>query len=597
MPSTPFFANIAAEIAEKIHPTPPQTHPHPDTPPPIDIPIPIFNMTDSPVTEIEILNIVKSLEDKKTSDMTGLSSHLLKKIIHTILMPLSHIFTLSLSTGCVPKKLKTAKIIPIFKSGDCLDMNNYRPISLLSIFSKILEKIVFSRLTNFLDSNSLLSTQQFGFRKNHSTTHPMTLLLNKLTSALNAKKHSIVIFCDLKKAFDTCNHSILLTKLSSLGVRGPNLEWFKNYLTDRKQFVTINDYDSTLLDILNGVPQGSILGPLLFLIYINDLPGCSNLLSFLFADDTALTASSNSLDELFTLVNSEFQKLCTYFRINKLSLHPDKTKYLLISNTTLNTQNHKIFINNNNNNEDDPTRIHELSRVSTTDIVPAIKYLGVYFDPQLNFKYHISQISKKLSNALFSLRRVKNLLPPNTLKTLYYSLFHCHLVYALEIWSCVPQSLLQPLITKQKAAIRIISNSHYNAHTEPLFKALSILPLTDLITLCNLKFFHIFTMGLTPAAFTNTWITTIEQRQNDGQIHLLYDLRNNDDFFVPPSRLIYLSRFPLYTLPDLWNKQDEHVKAITSTPLFSKTVKNSLLSKLNAQPVCNRLFCPACARL
>jgi len=136
-------------------------------------------------------------------------------------------------------------------------------------------------------------------------------------------------------------------------------------------------------------------------------------------------------------------------------------------------------------------------------------------------------------------------LPLNTLKTLYYSLFHCHLVYALEIWSCVPHSLLQPLITKQKAAICIISNSHYNAHTEPLFKALSILPLTDLITLSNLKLFHKFTMGLTPSAFTNTWITAIEQRQNDRQIHLLYDLRNNDDFFTP------LLSYLLITLPSL----------------------------------------------
>ena len=553
-------------------------------------------MSDTPVSEAELTNVIKTLEDKKTADRTGLSTNLLKKIYTSILLPLGHIFTLSLTTGIVPSDLKVAKITPIFKSGDCLDLNNYRPISLLSIFSKILEKIVCNRLTDYLDTHSLLSNRQFGFRKNHSTSHPMTLMVNKLTESLNSKKHSIVIFCDLKKAFDTCNHSILLTKLSNIGVRGTELLWFKSYLTNRQQLVTIDNTDSELLTILNGVPQGSILGPLLFLIYINDLPECSNLLSFLFADDTALTASSDNIDDLFTFANTEFQKLCTYFRLNKLSLHPDKTKYLFISHSTTSPQ-HQIFINNNNTGEDDRTRVHQLTRVKTDDSVPAIKYLGVYFDPQLNFRYHIAQISKKLSYAIFSLKRAKNLLPPSTLKTLYFSLFHCHLVYAMEIWSCVPQNLLKPLITKQKTAIRIISNSHYNAHTEPIFKSLSILPLEQLIEHTNLKFFHKFVHRLAPAAFENAWITTLEQRHLDGQIHLLYNLRNNDDFYVPLIRLQSLSRFPLFNLPRLWNSSPENLKAIPSNILFSRNLKSDLISKLNSQPVCARLFCPACARL
>ena len=144
--------------------------------------------------------------------MTGLSSCLLKKVIPEILIPLKHIFNQSLATGTLPNKFKIAKVIPIFKLGDALDPSNYRPISLLSTFSKILEKIVHNRLFTYLDSNSLLSTQQFGFRPKHSTTHPMTLLLNQVTTSLNNKKHSLIIFCDLKKAFDTCNHSILLKK-------------------------------------------------------------------------------------------------------------------------------------------------------------------------------------------------------------------------------------------------------------------------------------------------------------------------------------------------------------------------------------------------
>ena len=205
---------------------------------------------------------------------------------------------------------------------------------------------------NFLNENNLITQQQFGFCPGHSTSHPMYLLLNKVTAALNDKKHSIIIFCDLKKAFDTCNHNILLKKLHKLGIRDMELEWFRSYLTNRQQFVSIDSIDSILLTILTGVPQGSILGPLLFLIYINDLPKCSKLFSLLFADDTALTASHSNLDELFTFVNLEFQKLCSYFRKNRLSLHPDKTKYLLISpNSNCDSNDKKVYINNNNPNE------------------------------------------------------------------------------------------------------------------------------------------------------------------------------------------------------------------------------------------------------
>jgi len=222
----------------------------------------------------------------------------------------------------------------------------------------------------------------------------MSLLLNQLTSDLNAKKHSIVIFCDLKKAFDTYNHEILFKKLTNLGITGTSLLWFKNYLLNRKQFVSIENFNSTLLSILIGVPQGSILGPLLFLIYINDLPLHSNLLSYLFADDTALSNSASNLDELFATANTEFHKLGTYFRRNKLSLHPDKTKILLIlHNNTLTQPHHKLFINNNTP-ETHQCNIIELNRVSPTDDMPAFKYLGVYFDQSLNFKFHISQISK-----------------------------------------------------------------------------------------------------------------------------------------------------------------------------------------------------------
>jgi hypothetical protein len=269
---------------------------------------------------------------------------------------------------------------------------------------------------------------------------------------------------------------------------------------------------------------------------------------------------------------------------------------LILHNNTLTQPHHKLFINNNNAFENHQCNIIELNRVLPTDEMPAIKYLGVYFDQSLNFKYHISQISKKLSHALYSLRQVKNILPPNALRTLYYSLFHCHLVYAVEIWSNVPSSLLNTLVTKQKAAIRLISNKPYNAHTEPLFKALSILPLSDLITYAKLKFFHSFHYKTIPSALNGTWHTTLEQRHLDGNIQHLLNLRNNDDYYSPPSRTTFISRFPLFSLPSLWNLLPENLKELASKNSFSFNLKKFYIDNLNLNPTCNRLLCPACLR-
>ncbi len=199
-----------------------------------------------PIISQDIFDVLAQLQPKHSLDPSNIPMFLLKKLGHQICMPLKHIINLSLDSGEIPSSMKTAKVIPLLKSGDPSDVNNYRPISLLSSFGKILEKIVANKLVFFLESNNLLSQNQFGFRKEHSTVHPMMLLLNYLTKALNAKKHSIVIFCDLQKAFDTCDHEILLKKLSNLGIRNNELLWFKNYLSNREQYVFVfPDYSFT----------------------------------------------------------------------------------------------------------------------------------------------------------------------------------------------------------------------------------------------------------------------------------------------------------------------------------------------------------------
>ena len=287
---------------------------------------PNVNFNFIPVNETYIDNIINKLKNKSSCGYDNFSNKHIKYARNVLTKPLTLLINQCLQTGIYPSQLKMSRIKPLFKSGDKSLFSNYRPISLLPSLSKIFERVIFDQLLGYFTNNNLLCLDQFGFRPGHSTELAALRLVPKW---IDVKYLLIYIYIDISKAFDTLNHSILLGKLQYYGVTGASLSLLDNYLSDRCQYVEYNDHRSNTLPITTGVPQGSVLGPLLFLIYINDLSMVSDVFNMLmYADDTTLYCNidQNVSEEV---INNELSKVSQWLAANKLSINVTKTKYMV----------------------------------------------------------------------------------------------------------------------------------------------------------------------------------------------------------------------------------------------------------------------------
>ena len=409
------------------------------------------------------------------------------------------------------------------------------------------------RLMNFFERHKILYDLQFGFREGHNTSLALTYLIDKVISSLEKGEYVVGIFVDLSKAFDTVNHKILLGKLFRYGVRGVALDWLSSYLSNRTQYVSYNGVDSECMSISCGVPQGSILGPLMFLVYINDLASiCNALLPVMYADDSNFFVAGKNIDDLVCSINTELKNIMNWMNINKLSVNAAKTKLMIFRpkrKKAPDPQN-KIMING-----------------SEVERVESIKFLGIMLDETLSWKNHIENIRSKISKGIGIIMKARNLLVSKTLLTLYYSFVYPHLSYCIEVWGSAYKTHLDVLLKLQKKALRIIHSVPKDHKSKMLFKSDKVLTIYQLYQYSVVLFMYKFVRQVLPPLFKGFF----EHSTSD------YDMRGQHLLRIPKCSSNFSQMRIRYTGTKLFNMLCSKVSRSCSYHTYKKNLKKYVI--------------------
>jgi len=502
-----YFSNIAADLKSKIVST---------------NAVPSHNyenfMTDpvpsairlAPVSSGAVWGIINDMKNKATLD-TKVSALKIANSSPKFTETLAKIITASFEQGIFPKALKLARVVPIHKGGSKTDVSNYRPISLLTSFSKIYEKLMHRRIVTFMETHDSFYEMQYGFRSGRSCEHALLSAQNILLSNLNKNQISLLLLIDFSKAFDMVDHSILLKKLEHYGIRGIALQWLKSYLSNREQFVSVNGKDSTNKQIKFGVPQGSILGPLLFVIYINDIPEIYKFAKFiLYADDANIIVTGRTMAEIIEHVESLAKVLVGWVSSNGLALNLKKTKYIIFSRSR---------IDNNYNLTISDKLIERTSEA---------KFLGVIVDDKLTWTQHTKALKSKMSRYIGIMYKIRNLLPIQARLQIFHSFVQSHLNFCSLIWGFSSKSNIESLFAGQKKGMRAVMPGFVNyfykdgsppSHTKPAFSKNKVLTVQGVIIKNALIFMHkIFcfnTPSIVPPAVRGTIPPNVPRHGSD----------------------------------------------------------------------------------
>ena len=429
----------------------------------------VENLIWRPTTPSEVEEICRALDGNKGKGWDDVSPRVIKAVAREISGPLSRLFNCCMREGHYPESFKVARVVPVFKAEDPTRFSNYRPVSVLPVLSQVFERVLKSRLIQFLGDQKVIIPGQYGFRSGHSTAMAVLDMVEKVRTAWAEKNCALGVFVDLKKAFDTVDHGILLQKLEHYGIRGQTLKLLESYLKDRTQYVCYGGYESERGPVECGVPQGSVLGPLFFLVYVNDMASVSKELELvLFADDTNIFAKSSQPSELFRKVNRGLEELNKWFKCNRLTLNLKKTEYIYFGGPgTKGLTNEGLEIGG-----------------ETIRKVEGARFLGVWVDQKLSWTEHIGNVVGKVGRLVGVLGRARTALGGKAMHMLYNALILPHLQYCLIVWGDFQEGknkkLGQDLLKYQKRIIGMISGARGRYHADPGFSNLGILKIEDL---------------------------------------------------------------------------------------------------------------------
>ena len=537
-----FFKEAPLEVVNKIPVSAYQVQPHSE-----HVPHSLFLCG---ITEGELMSIVRSrIKDKKSAGYDEVSGSLIRKVIEPLAGVLSYIINLSFVQGKFPEALKINKIIPILKKGDDRLVENYRPVSLIPVFSKVLEYAFLSRLEPFLEKNNILTSCQFGFRRNCSTMSAIQHFYTKIVEHMERGECPAGIFCDLSRAFDCVNHQILLEKIEGYGIRGSALSWLESFISDRRQFVSVSHYDSIhgdkafasdVMAINLGVPQGSILGPILFILYINDLaaavdPGWTVAL---FADDSSFVVSSSDSGDLERICNSGMKTVLEWFNSNFLYLNSSKTTYI------------RFHTHQNKRDQDLNLSAGNQGIVRST----STKFLGLTIDQNLNWKEHCNGLSKKLNSLCYMIRNLKSVLAFRDLLTVYHAYVGSRLHYGICFWGL--SSSARDIFVAQKRALRCIIGLSQDTSCRSHFASNGLLTLTGIFIYEISKFIHLNKSGIL----------------HNRDVHE-YNTRGRNNLQTLVSRLDISKNAPNNYGRLIYNKLPQYVKKNTYINAFKKHLK------------------------
>lgn len=510
--------------------------------------------------EAQIKKIIDSLKSSKSKDAFHMDSMLIKKHLNTLTLPITHLINLSITQSCFPDSWKRAVITPIFKSGDRHEPNNYRPISILPVLSKVAEKVVINQLTTHLNTcNPGLNNMQFGFRKNYSTETAVLHFTEKIRAQLEKGGVVGAVFLDLRKAFDTVNHNVLTSKLSYFNLSAQTLTWLSTYLSNRAQCVRVKDAYSNYITNTMGVPQGSVLGPLLFSLYINDLPQhCKGVDVQLYADDTVLYVHGKNALIAAEKLTHAMQGVVQWLEQSCLTLNISKTKGMFFYKSKGQTRTASIKI-----------------RHESIDIVTEFKYLGVTLDSNLNFKKHIKKMTKTIKYNLANFRHIRSLLPMDVAKTFMHGLIFSHISYCITCWGQANESTIRPLKSLYKQALKILDKKPLHYHHCNILEKHHLLSFENFIEFSSLCLVYKIIHGLAPACLLKFVCHRPASSIRSSRIASVYDCK------IPSYRTTFGQSSFSFKATTQWNALLADLKSCLSIRSFKSQLKCSLKNSQN----------------